>query len=230
MSQDSRNQVAATYVSTRTIELLKQIGEIVQFKPGETIARQGTLSDEVFLVLLGEAEIWICEKGHQTIQLAIIRQGALMGEMGPFLGNAPRTANIRALTALTLLRMTYCEFQTVLVHAPDLMQRVLQSLTARIQDLNEKYQKACVSRDYNSLSLGITLSMLKPESAVQDIEIRMEFFEEKVGLKRDHVSFMLDKMKKNRILGSWFISGQGKIKLKLKWDSFLESIRKHAKP
>ncbi len=72
--------------------------------PGELIVREGERGDRAYIVESGECEVFRAGP-HGEVALRRIGPGEVIGELALFTAG-PRTASIRALTAITLLEVT----------------------------------------------------------------------------------------------------------------------------
>lgn len=73
----------------------------LEFQAGEVIFRQGYPSDNAYIIITGEVEIYreLLEGG--TEHVATLTQGQMFGELG-VLEDAPRSASARAITRVVL--------------------------------------------------------------------------------------------------------------------------------
>ncbi|CAE8581002.1 unnamed protein product, partial [Polarella glacialis] len=76
-----------------------------RFKAGETIITQGEIGSEFFIIQSGEAEVMIGET-----KVANLKSADYFGE-NALLRNEPRSATIRAVTAISTLRITQEKFK-----------------------------------------------------------------------------------------------------------------------
>lgn len=79
------------YMSYPELMRLLSIAEVKSFKKSEVIVQEGDLSDEMFIIVHGSAEVLKADA-----KVAVRNRGDVFGEMGIF-DNAPRSATIRAL-------------------------------------------------------------------------------------------------------------------------------------
>lgn len=86
------------------LRLLAFTSDRKTYEPGEIVVKQGDAGDAAFVVLDGEAEV-VLEgvNGEETI-LYVMGRGQVVGELA-MLCDTPRSATVRARTALTALRL-----------------------------------------------------------------------------------------------------------------------------
>ena len=75
------------------------------FTQGEVIIQQGELADCFYLIEAGEVEIVKEVPGHRSERLRVCSAGDTFGEVG-ILNSAPRTATVRCLTAVDVLKFS----------------------------------------------------------------------------------------------------------------------------
>lgn len=80
------------------------------FGPGETVLRQGEAGDRFYLIERGTAEVFVGNDSHPRVVLAT---GNYFGELA-LLHNVPRTATVRAGSALGVLWLTKGDFERLL--------------------------------------------------------------------------------------------------------------------
>ena len=78
---------------------------------GTAIVREGDEPDAFYLILEGDAEV-LKRKGLEDERVATLTGGESFGEVG-LLNSVPRTATVRALTDLRVLRLDRAGFQAL---------------------------------------------------------------------------------------------------------------------
>lgn len=99
LTDDEREQIAA-------------IAQLVSYAPGEVVLRQGKSSQNLWIVLEGECEVFRSVDRDGTTEdvlLATIKPADCFGEMS-FFHAAPHSASVRAKTAVQLLRIAREDF------------------------------------------------------------------------------------------------------------------------
>jgi membrane protein len=103
------------------------------YRQGEALFYKGEQSREVYYILTGQAEVYLDE----TTLLALIEPGKFFGEMGHVLA-AGRSATIKAHADLKVLRIPFELFQEVLKSNADADRKVIENLSERLKNVNEK--------------------------------------------------------------------------------------------
>lgn len=85
--------------------------ELVEYKPGDVVFRQGDPGDNFYLIRSGEAEV-VFEDGGPGKVVATLDEGKFFGEMALETGE-PRKATVRAKTELTLCSLDKEEYLAV---------------------------------------------------------------------------------------------------------------------
>jgi sulfate permease, SulP family len=111
------------------------------FQAGDTLVRQGEHSDDIWLVIDGQASVIVPQPDGRTVRLAGVRQGTTVGEIG-FLDHAPRSATVVAETRLQACRLSRAAFDGLAAEHPAIVQRLLTNMTvdlaARLRATNRR--------------------------------------------------------------------------------------------
>jgi CRP-like cAMP-binding protein/small-conductance mechanosensitive channel len=99
------------------------------FVKGDTITRQGSVAHWLYLVVSGEADVWLEADGQRTF-LTTITPGKVFGEMGMMTGE-PRRATITARTDIECYRLDKAGFEKVLRSRPDIASEISRVLVSR---------------------------------------------------------------------------------------------------
>jgi len=83
------------------------------FAPGETILRTGDTGDSMFVIYRGQAEVLTAEAAGSPRQVAVLKPGDIIGEMGLFTGET-RSADVRAVGELELLEIRKATIHSLL--------------------------------------------------------------------------------------------------------------------
>jgi CRP-like cAMP-binding protein len=114
--------------------------ELQKFADGETIFVENESSSEMFVVRSGKVEI-SKSVGDHSMRLAVLERGSFFGEMS-LLEGLPRSATARAIGAVELLVLKPGSLLLRIRRDPTFAFELLQQLSGRIRDLNEKLATA----------------------------------------------------------------------------------------
>lgn len=96
---------------------------------GGTITRQGRVAHWLYLIVSGNADVWIEEEGERS-HVATLMPGSVVGEMGMMTG-APRRATVTARTDVLCLRLGKAGFQSILRARPEIAGEISAVISAR---------------------------------------------------------------------------------------------------
>lgn len=102
------------------------------FEPGEEVFRQGDIGDRIYFVIDGEAEVVIDGKVTEAVSA-----GGVFGEIA-LMNNSPRTATIRARTAMNLASVQRDTFHTLVGHFPGVKAAMEELLADRCAPRGER--------------------------------------------------------------------------------------------
>lgn len=111
-------------------------GDLLVFRAGELMLRQGDASDSALLITAGEVEV-VVDSAHGAIRLGRLAAGALIGEVGVFAGVA-RTASVRAGTEVEALRIGRNDMVQIGGDHPAFLRAVMGELGRRIAAFNRE--------------------------------------------------------------------------------------------
>lgn len=109
----------------------------VRFAEGETIFEQGDRGDVVYMIVEGQVEAIREEESGEQRLLATMGPGEYFGEMA-LISEAPRTATVRAKSAVEAVSMGRADFTTLYAYLPDLRQRVETLMQKRAANTGRK--------------------------------------------------------------------------------------------
>jgi CRP-like cAMP-binding protein/small-conductance mechanosensitive channel len=99
------------------------------FVAGDTVTRQGAVAHWLYLVVKGEADVWVDAEGKRS-HVSVIGPGNVFGEMGMMTGE-PRRATITAKSDLECYRLDKTGFEQVLRTRTDIALEMSRILAAR---------------------------------------------------------------------------------------------------
>jgi signal transduction histidine kinase len=136
--QFSRNQLFAGIQS----DVLEEIGrdvDLVRFKEGDVVFREGDPGNALYLVGRGSVKISKAGRGGEQETLGLIRSGSFFGEMALF-DARPRAARATALEPTVLGAVNESTFQHILQLAPSqLHMNFLRCVSERLRSINDHF-------------------------------------------------------------------------------------------
>lgn len=144
--QDARQQAreqARALAALRRVEIFSPLDEDeflsiaehlvhAPFAEGSTITRQGSVAHRLYILIAGEVEILLEDKGQRRT-LAIVRAGepnSFFGEMGLLTGE-PRSASILARTDVECYELNKTAFESILKARPAIAEDIARLMASR---------------------------------------------------------------------------------------------------
>ncbi|MBV6273239.1 mechanosensitive ion channel [Alcaligenaceae bacterium CGII-47] len=118
--------------SVLTQDEREQLAEQLQpkpYAPGSTITRQGEIGDCLFILVYGQVDVWLEDKGIRH-PLAVLEPVQVMGEMSVLTGE-PRSATLSARSDVECYALSKEAFQVMLQNRPELADSFAQLLAER---------------------------------------------------------------------------------------------------
>jgi CRP/FNR family transcriptional regulator, cyclic AMP receptor protein len=113
--------------SERELKAVARLGAVVSVEAGHILTKQGRLGREFFVVLTGSATCHVDED-----LVATFGPGDFFGEMG-LVDRQPRSATVRATTAMEVLVIDSREFATLLAESLSTTRKILAELSKRVR-------------------------------------------------------------------------------------------------
>jgi uncharacterized protein len=98
------------------------ISERHDYPAGACIITQGAVERSMYLILIGSAEV-VRHGAGQEVRIIALGEGDVFGEIG-FIGETRRTADVRALTPVSVLRFDYAKIRNDLRYFPHLIAQI----------------------------------------------------------------------------------------------------------
>jgi len=114
---------------------IRAIMDEMKFKPGQIIIREGEFGGLFYVVTAGTAQVTISNADGEQIVLQEIDAGGFFGELS-MLTNEPRSAQVRALSDVTVLALERQEFFDFLNTKPHAAIDVLIELGGRLHTMD----------------------------------------------------------------------------------------------
>lgn len=123
------------------IERIARNGRVEHWPEEAVVMEEGSLGPRLVLILRGTAEVVKMASDGAVHVLATVGPGDVLGEMS-LLRKAPRSATVRATSAMRLFAMDHDAFEGMIADgdpaAFKLSHSIARTLAARVDDLNER--------------------------------------------------------------------------------------------
>lgn len=126
-----RNIPLFARIDPSKLKLLAFTSERITFAAGETLFRQGDQADCAYIVIEGEAEVLV-DTPQGPLCVATIGHNDIVGEIA-ILIDVPRTATVRARTALVTLRIAKDLFFRLVTEFPQIAVEIMRELAHRLE-------------------------------------------------------------------------------------------------
>lgn len=172
-------------LSEGSIAHLVSQGRRLRVDVGQVLVRQSDASDCAFILLEGEADIFV-ETTHGPVMLAPLTPGQFFGEIGAFAG-VPRTATVRARTAVQVLRIEGDHILALGCSHPKLLISVIGQLGQRIATVSRAigfYTQALAALERNDFDSSILDELLNPVPELLNFAQTFRRIAEQIILRR----------------------------------------------
>jgi len=155
------------HIEKRVLHQLASRLQRLTLKEGETLFRQGDLSNEMYVLLSGQLYAFFEHEGHLKY-FGKISQGETVGEMG-FLGGQPRSLTIQSITNSEVLALDKPAFEMILRSTPEsarfmmagMIQRSRQALKILQKGWARESQLVVLAPANPSVNMESTIRLLK---------------------------------------------------------------------
>jgi CRP-like cAMP-binding protein len=103
-----------------------------QFSEGSPILKQDDTTNQLYILLSGEADVFQTRSGEGRVQIDTLGQGDMAGEMAQFDG-LPRTADVVARTPVKALEFKPEDFHLLFQLHPKWSQKLMRTLSKRVE-------------------------------------------------------------------------------------------------
>lgn len=159
--------------------------DLIAFAPDELLLRQGDESDSALLITEGEVEVFVAT-AHGAVEIGRAASGALLGEIGVF-ADLPRTAGVRALTAVESLRIGRADVLEIGGRDLKFLHAVMRQLGQRIAAFNQAvgfYTDALHQLEQEKLDPGALDTGHQPLPELIGFAHGFRRMAERIGLRR----------------------------------------------
>jgi phosphoserine phosphatase RsbU/P len=173
------------------LKMLVETSELIHFAPNEVMLQQGAPSDCALFIVAGEADILV-ETSYGEIHIAHSSPRMLIGEIGAFT-QVPRTATVRARTALDALRIGRPQLLEIGRTNPQLLLFVIGQLGERMSRLNRAfgvYTDALSALENNDFDTKLFDDLLNPLPELLDFSHSFIRLAEQITIKRQRFEEM----------------------------------------
>jgi CRP-like cAMP-binding protein len=123
-------------LSDRQLKLLAFTSQRVDYAAGQFLFNSGDISDCVYVVFSGTAEV-IVNGANGPVAVARLGRNALVGEMGVLTGSS-RSASIACIEPTSVLRIEKDTFLAMLEEFPKLAVAIIRELAIRLEQTNRR--------------------------------------------------------------------------------------------
>ena len=118
--------------SAKDLRTIKRALEEVKVPPGRMLCEQGTIGQEFFLIVAGQASV-----KRNNRKVATLGPGQYFGELA-LLDRRPRSASVTSDTDMTLLVLGQRQFNGILDSVPPLSRKLLSATATRLREADDK--------------------------------------------------------------------------------------------
>lgn len=142
------------FSSLSSEELAALAAQLVRapYPKGATITRQGRVAHWLYLIVSGQADVWVELEGQRT-HVATLMPGSVVGEMGMMTGE-PRRATVTARSDVVCLRLGKAALVSVLRARPEIASEISAVMSSRQGQLDVAMQTVAKSGERHSEALG----------------------------------------------------------------------------
>lgn len=105
---------------------------LIDYKKGENIIEEGTLSDCAYIIESGSVEVSKSRPDGQKQIIGVLKENDIFGEMG-LIDGLPRSATVTALEDCTISVLSQDVFNSLAQHNPQALMPILKVLAARLR-------------------------------------------------------------------------------------------------
>ncbi len=135
-----RNIPLFSKIEPSKLKLLAFTSERLEFRPGEQVCRQGERGDAAFIILDGEADVFV-DAPQGPVRVARLGRNDIIGEIA-ILCDVPRTATVIAASPLVTLRISKDAFFNLVTQFPEVAIGVMHELASRLHQTTQRLTEA----------------------------------------------------------------------------------------
>lgn len=130
-----------TFLKHSHIELLKKYGmehiptkalQLYQFEPGEIILQEGTPMDACFLIVKGDAKVYIASENGRSMLMSCLVSEGFIGEMELLTQSFHSYSRYVAQTVFTCIRIRYSDITYAMQDNPVFLNYMIENLSSKL--------------------------------------------------------------------------------------------------
>lgn len=180
--------------------MLTQVATHQSYSRDQTIIEAGEVSDSLYMILSGRAQVVLKERRRGTIIVFTLGPGEFFGEMSLF-DKQPRSASVIASEPCELLLLKGNDFMACLSQSPPMAATVMRELVRRLRAADERISSLALMDVYGRVArLLIEMSQEINGQKVVTQRVNRTQIAKMVGASREMVSrVMKDLATRHRI-------------------------------
>ena len=162
-------------------------GELLEYKEGDLLIKQGDQSNFALLVVDGVVEV-VVESKYGIVQLASLDAPALVGEIGIFT-DVPRTASVQAKTKVRAVKIGDDACQRFGQQNPSFLSTMMRQLGRRFETFNRAigfYSHSLEALEREDFDLTLLEDLMHPLPELVDFSRSFVRLAEQITLRRAH--------------------------------------------
>ncbi len=187
-------------IDEKLLEKLRPLGKEVSFQMGEVLVRENEEADKVYVILSGHVSITKKNPGGEDLFIGVVSNGAVVGEMGVFLGEE-RGATARASSNVKALEFTKENFLEAVSREQELALTMLREFSKRVSNLNRRLVNTITSKIMYVLGVYILEKLVmdespyyQPEEGTADLSIKQVSME--YGFEKEKIASAIKSFEK----------------------------------
>ena len=141
------NLEAFKFLEPQDYRVIEEYMFVHEYEVGSYVCKEGGYGGYMFFIIEGEVEI-IKQFDNQKHVIAVLSEGMSVGEMS-LIDSRPRSATVRASTALKLIVLKREDFLRLNKMEPTIANKVLMGiatlLSQNLRDINDKFTEKLLS-------------------------------------------------------------------------------------
>lgn len=133
-------------IDSKQLKLIAFTSDRIIFQPGQNLFSQGDEGDAAYIIISGEASVLIASpEGEDDIEIASVKENEIVGEIA-ILCDVPRTATVKAVTKLIVIKITKEIFFQLTTQFPQMSLEIMRELALRLDRTNHKLQESIIKK------------------------------------------------------------------------------------